>query len=95
MRCPSCCGDGNVYSRVGVDEDNYPLYRKARCPYCMGTGDVDLSELFLVPRGMVKDEFFVSPEFGGESQRRLRMALEQERKFMENRSPGLDIGEEK
>lgn len=83
MKCPSCQGSGSVYSQVGVDEDHYPLYRKARCPYCSGTGDVDLSELFLVPRGMVKDEFFVSPEFGEESQRRLRRALESERKFME------------
>lgn len=83
MICPSCLGTGVVHSEAGFDEDHYPLYRKARCPYCFGKGKVDLGEIYLVPRGMIKDEFFVSPEYGEQSQRRLRRILEAEKEFLE------------
>lgn len=82
--CPSCTGSGKVYYVAGVDEDTYPLYKKMVCPFCHGKGLVDLCELYVVPRAMVKPEFFVDKEFTEDSQARLRKALQREQEFFDN-----------
>jgi RecJ-like exonuclease len=83
-KCPSCEGTGKVYYQAGIDDDNYPLYKRMVCPYCHGAGVVDLCELFVVPRAFVKSEFFVDAEFTAESQDRLRRALRREQDFFDN-----------
>lgn len=83
-KCPSCEGTGKVYYQASIDEDNYPLYKRMVCPYCHGAGEVDLSELFVVPRALVRSEFFVDAEFTAESQERLRKALQREQEFLSN-----------
>lgn len=81
--CHSCMGTGKVLRMVGFDDDHYPRYASVRCPACNGSGEVDMTELFIVPRGMVKDEFFVSPLYTEDEQSKLRKILEEERKFLE------------
>ena len=83
-KCPSCEGTGKVYYQTGFDEDNYPLYKRMVCPYCHGVREVNLDELFLVPRAFVKPEFFVGEEFTSDSQERLRRALKREDEFFSN-----------
>jgi len=83
MKCPSCMGTRKVLRMAGYDADHYPKYAECKCPACNGTGVVDMSELFIVPRGLVKDEFFVSLLYTEAEQTKLRRILEEERKFFE------------
>lgn len=82
--CPSCLGTGKVFHVVGIDEDSYPLYKKMLCPFCHGAKMVDLNELYVVPRAMVKPEFFVNKEYTEDSQAYLRRILQREKEFFEN-----------
>jgi DnaJ-class molecular chaperone len=81
--CLSCGGGGKVIRVIGFDADHYPLFAEQRCPACGGTGFVDATELFVVPRGLVKDDFFVSPLYTEAEQKRLRAVLEEERKWFD------------
>jgi hypothetical protein len=81
--CLSCGGSGKVLRMVRCDIDHYPQYAEQKCPACHGTGYVDMAELFVVPRGLVKDEFFVSPLYTEAEQKRMRRVLEEERRWFE------------
>lgn len=81
--CLSCNGSGKVLKMFGFDKDYYPTFVKAKCPSCHGTGFVDSGELFVVPRGLIKDEFFVSSLYTEDEQNKLRAVLEEERKWFE------------
>lgn len=84
--CFSCMGTGRVLRMLGLDEDHYPKYCEIPCPACHGVGKLDMGELFVVPRGMIKDEFFVTELFTEIEQEKLRTLLEEERKFFEKLS---------
>lgn len=83
--CRVCMGTGKAYRRAvnpAVDEDGYPLYSRIKCPMCGGSGFMDTSELYIVPKSMVKDEYFVHPEFTEDHQAWLRKVVEREEQFL-------------
>lgn len=82
QECPSCRGTGTVFHVAGIDNDSYPLYKKMVCPFCHGAKTIDIGELYIVPRAMVKPEFFVDKEFTEGSQENLRRALRREQEFL-------------
>jgi len=81
--CLSCAGTGKVKRMIGVDNDYYPVYGNIKCPACSGRGTLDMGELFIVPRGMIKDEFFVATLYTEAAQAKLRTVLLTEEKFLD------------
>lgn len=83
VQCKSCLGTGKVLREYKLDQDNYPLYCAITCPVCGGNGGIDDTELFVVPRAFIKDDFFVSSLFSEGEQKRLREVLKNEQLFLE------------